>query len=171
MFTKLLTGFLIGFVLSACGGRGPRSNLPTQNSTSYLVKEQYRSNGEKIYFTSFDQNGKQISYTGGPDFGGMMMSVHLSCSFCHGADAHGGTQVMAMQYINAPAINYAALNEMMAKETKTTLTPNGYSLDYFRTAVIQGKHPDGDTLNEIMPRWQMSDQDLEDLFDYLKTLP
>jgi cytochrome c oxidase subunit II len=60
---------------------------------------------------------------------------------------------------------------MMAEESKTTLTPNGYSFDDFRTAVVQGKHPDGDTLNEIMPRWQMSDQDLEDLFTYLKTLP
>jgi cytochrome c oxidase subunit II len=108
MFTKLITGLLMGFFLSACGGKGLRSNLPIQNSTSYPSKEQYRSNSEQIYFTSVDQNGKQISYAGGPDFGGMMMQMRLTCASCHGADAHGGTQVMAMQYINAPAINYAA---------------------------------------------------------------
>ena len=47
----------------------------------------------------------------------------------------------------------------------------GYTLEMFRKAVIEGQHPDGEPLKQEMPRWQMDDQDLEDLFDFLKTLP
>jgi hypothetical protein len=45
-----------------------------------------------------------------------------------------------------------------------------YSFENFRNAVENGKHPDGDDLSKDMPRWKMSEADLSDLMDYLKTL-
>jgi hypothetical protein len=45
-----------------------------------------------------------------------------------------------------------------------------YDLEDFRLAVIEGKHPDGETFSRDMPRWRMSDEDLADLFAYLKAL-
>jgi hypothetical protein len=46
-----------------------------------------------------------------------------------------------------------------------------YDRDMFRQAVADGKHPDGEALSTDMPRWEINDQDLADLFEYLKSLP
>ena len=73
--------------------------------------------------------------------------------------------------LDAPAISYTASNEMEAEESHAAVQPDGYPLEDFRSAMVQGKHPDGDTLDEDMPRWHLSDQDQQDLFAYLKTLP
>jgi Cytochrome c len=128
------------------------------------------SNGEQIYFTGTDQNGGRITYTGGPNFGGMMMGSYLTCAACHGPDAHGGRHVMHMEVMDAPAIYYDALTSMMKEESGGTPAAGGYTLQDFRTAVIDGKHPDGDQLSADMPRWKMSDQELADLFAFLKTI-
>ena len=45
------------------------------------------------------------------------------------------------------------------------------SLDAFRQAVVEGKHPDGEELSANMPHWEMSDEDLTALLEYLKLLP
>jgi mono/diheme cytochrome c family protein len=128
-------------------------------------------NGEQIYFTAADKNGSRIRYTGGPNFGAMMMGSYLTCAACHGPDAHGGRHVMHMQTMDAPPVYYAALTSMLAEESGGTQQPGGYSLDDFRKAVVDGQHPDGDKLDNDMPRWQMSDQDLADVFAFLKTIP
>lgn len=46
-----------------------------------------------------------------------------------------------------------------------------YDVDDFRQTVEKGRHPDGDEVKAEMPRWQMSDADLTDLFAFLKALP
>jgi len=43
-----------------------------------------------------------------------------------------------------------------------------YTEETFKWAVTKGVEPDGEPLDEAMPRWRMSDQDLEDLISYLK---
>jgi mono/diheme cytochrome c family protein len=127
-------------------------------------------NGGRIYFTSSDSEGNRIRYTGGPNFGGMMMGSYLTCGACHGPDAHGGEHVMHMQTMYAPPIYYSALNSMMVEESGGTQEPEGYNLEDFRKAVVDGEHPDGDKLDADMPRWEMSEQDLADLFAFLKTI-
>jgi mono/diheme cytochrome c family protein len=48
---------------------------------------------------------------------------------------------------------------------------NEFDTEKFRLAVEEGKDPDGTQLSTDMPRWKMSDEDIADLIDYLKTLP
>jgi hypothetical protein len=36
---------------------------------------------------------------------------------------------------------------------------------------VEGVDADGETLSTAMPRWQLSDQDWDDLLLFLKTLP
>ncbi len=140
---------------------------PTGTSSSGSSQNGGVANGEQIYFRAVDQQGNEISYSGGPDFGGMMMGSYLTCASCHGLDAQGGTHIiMGMQTINAPAIYYSALVDM----AKNNAGLDSYTLDNFRKAVIDGQDVDGSALDRNMPRWQMSDQDLSDLFQYLKTL-
>ena len=127
--------------------------------------------GEENYFTTTDKNGNRIGYMAGPNFGGMMMGAYLTCAACHGPDAHGGQHVTHMQTMYAPPIYYGAFTNMMAEESGGTQEPGGYTLEAFRKAVLDGEHPDGDRLDPDLPRWQMSDEDLADLFAFLKGIP
>ena len=77
---------------------------------------------------------------------------------------------MHMEVMDAPAIYYDALTTMMTEESGGTPAAGGYTLGDFRTAVIEGKHPDRYQLISDMPHWQMSDQVLADLFAFLKTI-
>ena len=77
---------------------------------------------------------------------------------------------MHMAVMDAPDIRYVALNS--EEELKEHGGEHGeYSLEDFKRAVVFGEHPDGEALSTEMPRWQIGDQDLADLFAFLKSLP
>ena len=137
------------------------------NSSSNLVSDELNvDNGENIYFTATNDQGDLISYAGGPNFGGMMMEIYLTCATCHGPKAQGGYYILYMTELNAPDIRYETLVSDMAEEMKF----RKYDLEAFKKAVVYGQHPDGDSLDEEMPRWKMNDEDLADLFAFLQSL-
>jgi hypothetical protein len=45
-----------------------------------------------------------------------------------------------------------------------------YTEETVKQAIVQGVDPAGHSLEYPMPRWQMSDNDLNDLLAFLKTL-
>ena len=163
---------LASFLLAACRAY-PSYGMPAPGmrpSYSNNGGGNFASNGERIYFTATDRAGNAIPYTGGAPSGGMMMDGPPACVSCHGPDGRGGVHYMHMQTMDAPPIYYDALVEMMQEESGGTAQPGGYTLEDFRKSVVDGQHPDGDSLDEDMPRWQMNDQDLADLFAFIKTL-
>jgi len=170
MKKRILIIVITSLLLGACGYISARS-MPMHGGYGYGYPQtgQYASNGEQIYFTAIDQNGEYVSYTGGPNFGGMMMGSYYTCASCHGNDGHGGTHYMHMQIMDAPAINYDALIDM--KKEDSGGNPTDYSLNDLRGVVVEGYDTAGETLDQNMPRWQMSDEDLADLLAFLKTLP
>ena len=149
-------------------GVGPAQQYPEES-------KRFKSNGERIYFTATNEQEESSPYEGGPAFGGMMMQSRLACASCHGPDGRGGRHTMHMQVMDAPDIRFATLNgeegEHGGNEGGMEHTQSEYDLDMFRQAVVDGKHPDGETLSRDMPRWAISDEDLAALFEYLKTLP
>ncbi len=158
--------FIVG-----CNSQTDRKN---NNGTAWGVGS-FDSNGKRIYFTATSERGTPISYSGGPSMGMMMMGGRLACVSCHGIDARGGRHIMHMQIMNAPNIRWTALSgghhdeqEMSGEQHEHE--HEAYNFEAFRNAVEGGRHPDGDELNEDMPRWKMSDEDLRDLMDYLKSL-
>jgi len=156
-----------GLLLLACGIYWPVSMSPRGMGT--VSYGDYATNGERIYFTATNNQGEYISYTGGQTFGGMM-GGRLACVSCHGEDGRGGLHWMHMRQMDAPDIRYSALiNDH--DEGDEEMTMDKYNLDAFRNAVVLGQHPDGDSLGTDMPRWEMSDADLAELLDFLKTLP
>jgi len=98
----------------------------------------------------------------------MMMGGNLSCASCHGPTGRGGIHTMHMDVMDAPDIRYSTLT---SEEDEHGGEHGEYDLEAFRLAVIGGAHPDGKALSREMPRWRMSDEDLADLFEFLKTLP
>jgi hypothetical protein len=161
---------LASLLLAACGAV-PAVFRPPAYSPGGAQFSQFSSNGQQIYFTATDQGGQRIAYTGGPGFGGMMMGAYLACADCHGADGRGGVHYIYMQSVDAPAIYYHALVQMRQQDLGGTPQPAGYSLTDLRQAVVEGKDAAGDSLDDVMPRWQMSHADLADLLDFLRTLP
>jgi hypothetical protein len=133
--------------------------------------DSFDSLGEQIYFTGLNAEGERIRYRGGPG-SGMMMSGYLSCASCHGPDGRGGVHTMHMQVMDAPNIRWEALSQEAEEHEsgENNHHDEPYELDTFRRAVIEGEHPDGDPLSLDMPRWQMNDEELENLFAYLKSL-
>jgi mono/diheme cytochrome c family protein len=168
-----------GLLLSACSlfWRAPLQVVAPENGPT-LEGPASAANGERIYFTATSARDTAITFSGGPNFGGMMMGRYLTCVSCHGPSARGGVHSMHMQTMDAPAITFAALSGELGEHDESEDEHEDehndehaeYDLEDFRMAVIEGKHPDGDPLSPDMPRWRMSDEDLADLFEFLKTL-
>jgi len=165
-------GILATVLLAACASQ------PQQGGIAWGVGA-FDSNGERIYFTATSERGTAITYTGGPSSGMMMGGGNLTCASCHGPDGRGGQHVMHMQTMDAPDIRWEVLNgELESEHGGETEGEAGhaeahtsYDIETFHLAVVEGKHPDGASLSTNMPRWNVSDEDLADLAEYLKTLP
>ena len=83
----------------------------------------------------------------------------LACASCHGTDGRGREHSMGMmQVMDAADIRWSALE-------------GEFDPKKFRLAVVEGKDPDGTQLNTDMPRWNIGNDDLADLINFLKTLP
>ncbi len=119
----------------------------------------YASEGERIYLTGVGIDGRDISRTAPAVSQGSLMMGGGGCGSCHAADGRGGTiQMMMGTAIKAPDITYDAL----IKE--------GFTDSTIHTAITDGLDEAGKPLDEAMPRWQMSDADLDATVAYLKIL-
>lgn len=163
-------------VLGACG------MLPwlVRRSTARSDEGTSESNGERIYFSAVSERTGRIDYRGGPAGGGMMTGGSgLACASCHGADGRGGVHVMHMLLMDAPDIRWSTLAAEMGEPPSEEPQPEGghggpmagYDLEAFRLAVVEGQHPDGTALSLNMPRWNLDDEDLADLAEFLRSLP
>lgn len=125
----------------------------------------FRSNGERIYFTATSKSGQSLV----AEMGGMVMAnPMMACADCHGPDGRGGTGQMMMGSFEAPDIRYKTLTTAEHEAGHEEHPP--YNDELIKRAITQGLNPAGESLNFPMPRWQMSESDVEDLLDYLKSL-
>lgn len=134
----------------------------------------YASNGERIYFSGTSANGR-ISSSGGDVGGGMiggqgMMGGQLACADCHGPDGRGGPHVMHMTSMDAPDIRWSALTEAEHGAEEGEMEHPPFNEETFKRAVTQGLDPGGTPLAPAMPRWRVSDEDLDDLIVFLRGL-
>ena len=155
-FASGLLAIIVTLLLAACG----TDQQAAGTSGTGWGTGAFRSNGERIYFTSTSERGTAITYTSGPTSSGWMMgNGRLACASCHGTDGRGGVHNMGMmQTMDAPDIRWSALQEE-------------FDAEKFRLAVTEGQDPDGTQMSTDMPRWNIGNDDLADLIAYLKTLP
>jgi cytochrome c oxidase subunit II len=131
------------------------------------TKTTFSSNGERIYYTAASDSGEPIAFTMGMM---EMTSPLMSCVNCHGEDGRGGiVQMMGMMGgFEAPDIRYKALTAEEHGDEGEDHPP--YTDELLRRAITKGINPAGESLEPPMPQWSMSEGDLNDLIDYLKTL-
>ena len=128
--------------------------------------KRFKSPGERIYYTGIGVNGHPIPIYGGP----MWLRMHGGgCVSCHGVQGRGGVAVMMGTAIPTD-IRYKALigKEKHVHEGKEK--EHHYTDALIKRAITQGLEADGEVMDRTMPRWQMSEDDLNALIEYLKTL-
>jgi len=126
---------------------------------------EFSSNGEQIYFTGTSSKGV-VTATGGP----FWFQMHDGgCVVCHGPAGRGGEVFMMGTRFTAPNITYKTLTgEGRGAEGEEEHRP--YTDALIKRAITRGLNPDGEQLSDNMPRWQMSDEELDDIIAYLKVL-
>ncbi len=163
----LLLSSLLAVLISACMPFGMGRSAYSRFDTAY------QNNGERIYFTATNERGERIRTRGGPAFGGMITG-RLTCASCHGADGRGGTRWIHMQTIEAPDIRWEVLSSGEHGDHGEHQGESGegaaYDAEAFGRAVREGLAPGGHRLSADMPRWEIGDEDLQDLIDFLATL-
>jgi len=159
----IVAAVLVGLALVCCVALGFGGYLLTRPGAQGAQTQEYVSNGQMIYFTGRNQQGQRIPLDGAP------MWLYMqggSCASCHGADGRGGAPVMMGTEIPGD-IRYSHLTEEEHEEGEEHPP---YTDELIRRAITLGLNPAGEPLDLTMPRWRMSDQDLDDLIEYLKTL-
>lgn len=137
--------------------------------SSCFSSGRYSSNGERIYFTAESASGQPITYTGS-----IRMMHTISCVNCHGPEGEGGRVNMMMSYFDSPNITWHALTQ----EEDHKEEPNQgeheehppYTEVTLKRAITEGVDPADERLDDEMPLWRMSEQDLDDLVEFIKTL-
>lgn len=138
--------------------RGPGPSQPVNPATPG-ASERFRI-GERIYRDGTDEAGDPVPRSGM----GMMVT---GCVQCHGDDGRGGTLRMMMGTVEVPDIRWSTLSSPHGTDNKELAFDSGS----FGRAVREGVDPEGDRLNPIMPRWDLSDAQVAGVIEYLKALP
>lgn len=128
----------------------------------------FESNGQRVYFTATSESGYPIT----AEMPGMhrMSAGVLTCANCHGTDGRGGTvRMMMMGTFVAPDIRYKTLTSEEEHSQAHEEHPP-YTDETLKLAISEGTDPAGEPLAWPMPRWDLSERDLNDLIDFLKTL-
>ncbi len=167
LIVGIIIGILIGFAIFWTSGffRTEPYYMPhymreyPHNQHFDTYPEYNLSNGARIYYTGVNEKGEPIPFELGPPW----LYMHGgSCVNCHGERGEGGVVVMHCGKV-APKITYKALTEGEHEG-------HMYTEEDIKRAIREGIEPDGEELDPCMPRWKMSDEDLNDLVEFLKTL-
>jgi cytochrome c oxidase subunit 2 len=117
----------------------------------------FKSPGERIYYTGVGVNGYPIPFYGGP----MWLKMHGGgCVSCHGVHGRGGVPIMMGSAIPTD-IRYSALTGKEKHTHGGKEEEHHYTDALIRRAITQGLEPDGEVMDWTMPRWQMSEVDVE----------
>jgi len=147
-----------GIMDGMTGGRGMMRGMDEmmRNMEEVEKKTGFSSDGERIFFKGIGSNGEFLKNSHG------MQGV--GCAMCHGSKAQG----MQMMMMDVPPLkwNYLA-------DPKGHTHPNGrkhppFTGASFKSCVLAGIDPAGGALSTMMPRWQISNEDLDSLIEYLK---
>lgn len=143
-------------VLVGMGSKATRSNWPTQ----------FQSNGERIYFTARSASDLPINTQGGTMHMRMMATNGGGCVTCHGVDRQGGRLMPRFRNVVPPLTPEALFEE---HEEDGHGDHGGYTDETLRRAIFKGIDAGGKPLAQEMPRWSMSEQDINDLIGFLRS--
>lgn len=162
----LILAGLVGASLFNAGGTGV-AQFSGWGNGGIFDKGTYASNGERIYYLGIDSDGNRIRTKGGPHW---LYTMGGSCVNCHGSHGWGGFPIMMGTKVPSD-IRYSVLTSgEHGHDDEEAEKDQPYTDEDIRRAITEGVEPDGKRLDPTMPRWNMGNNDLGDLLEYLKTL-
>lgn len=112
------------------------------------------SPGGRIYHDGQGEAGT-VAYTEGPDW---LRFAGANCAVCHGNRGQGLTVQAGGVTGVAPPVTWAVLEE------------RGYDEAALRLALREGVDPEGEEFHYYMPRWELSEADMDALVEFLRGL-
>ena len=98
----------------------------------------------------------------------------ITCANCHGPEGRGGRVTMMMARFDVPDITWDKLTQEENHAEKPDNDEHEehppYTEETLKSAITRGINPAGEPLDDEMPHWSMSGQDLDDLVGFIKTL-
>ena len=126
--------------------------------------------GEEIFLYG-TADGRSIPRSGPAGMRGMMGGSWRGCADCHGTDGRGGYPTMMMGGTDAPDIRWSTLTGTEMEHDGEGEAHPPFDRDSFALAVREGMEPGGTHhLDPWMPRWDLSDPQIDALIEYLKEL-
>jgi cytochrome c oxidase subunit 2 len=156
----------VALLVTGVAGAAALLGLSTSSPTATLGG-QASSLGQQIYYTGADASGPISRTIAGAGMMGFGMMGDAACVDCHGQDGRGGRIAMMYGTIDFADIRYSTLTT--AQSSNGTTTPAWTDADISR-AIRDGIEPNGQPLKAPMPRWAMSDADVNAVIAYLKEL-
>lgn len=164
----LILGVVVGITLLLCALTfcGALAFLRPSSSNTATPPD-LTGNGAQIYWRGTSLSDGPIRY----DWPAMPMmsgrAGQLACVTCHGRDGRGGTVRLMMNRVKVPDIRYSTLTSPHGEDDEQE---PAWSDEDIKRAITTGVEPNGEELKSWMPRWEMSEGDLNDLLEYLKAL-
>jgi ABC-type branched-subunit amino acid transport system substrate-binding protein len=121
--------------------------------------------GKQIYNEGTSPSGRPIEAVLGEGSTRVPGSLML-CSSCHGFDGKG----RAEGGITPSIVTWEAITSPLRSKDALGHRRPAYNLLSLRRAITNGVDPLGKSLGVVMPRYQMSPRDLNNLIEYLKVL-
>jgi cytochrome c oxidase subunit II len=119
--------------------------------------------GETLYVEGTNTQGAQITHT---TEAGVLSQA--GCFACHGADGKGRSIDTKLGHFDAPDIRWSVISQPIPNDEGGT--DPAYDPALFARAVREGLDSGGGQLEPVMPRWQVTDPEVNALIAYLQTL-
>ena len=150
--------FIFTVLLAACDNQSGHMG-------SQRIPGSFSSNGEQIYFTGVSNRNSKIQSVGG----GHMQMMGGACASCHGANRRGGARMLPFFWVKAPPLLAESLFGNHDEGGNGHGDHDSYDEMSIRKAIRTGIDPSGESLNDLMPRWRMTDEDMSDLVTFLRS--
>jgi mono/diheme cytochrome c family protein len=122
--------------------------------------------GKIIYATGQSPAGGPISYRLLSAGATVFPARGVFCANCHGVDGRGGKKGDAF----APDITHDILSRPLETSGPLGRQRPAYTQALLARAITQGLDSSGELLSPMMPRWVLSESELQDLLQYLEHL-
>jgi ABC-type branched-subunit amino acid transport system substrate-binding protein len=139
--------------------------LVSQTATAQHPLTAQETRGKQIYLQGTSPSGKDIlAYVG--DASLEVPGNVMACANCHGTAGQGKVE----GGVNPSNISWEALTKPYGVTHVNGRKHPAYTSRALELAITRGLDPAGNKLLYVMPRYQMSKEDLDDLVVYLKRL-
>lgn len=160
---KVLFAALTVCLLGGCAPHSYSSSEPQD-----LTPAQLR--GKIIYTKGRGASGAPVSYRLLGAGNGLLPAKGIGCATCHGPGGKGATEGAREGDIVVADITYATLARPLPAAPPWYRSRDAYTADTLGRAITQGLDASGNQLDATMPRWVLSESELQDLLQYLQRL-